>query len=319
MANVDKYQAENWPDFIEDYPVLTNREIAEKYQLTNDQLRYMANKFGVKKTEDAKAKAMNKRVFTQEEIAFIEANWEIMTNPQLAKALNIGLTSLRNWLYQEGLLKMELEYWTDEQTEFLKDLYRYYGDVEMAEMFEDRWFKQKGWTCKHIRKKRVYLNLHRTKEEIAAIKQRNVDEGRFLQCAIKRWATTGQAPEGEIRYWRQQSGRYIPRIKVDGGFIHYARYRYEQLHGPVPDGMCVAFLDDDPSNISDDNLGLLSREDISRRNAAKSIGALSDNYVAGVLTPNDPELRETIKRDHPELIALKRTQLLLNRQINESI
>lgn len=319
MPASEKYEAENWPDFIEDYPNLTNEEIAGKYKLKPGQISYLAKKFGVKKSPDARARALGKIEFSNEQIVFIENNWETMTNPQLAKAIGCTLTILRNWLYENGLLKMEMEYWTPEQEIYLQEMYHFYGDVELAEIFDEKWFKQKGWTKKHIEKKRRYLKLKRTQEEIKAIHQRNVDEGRFLQCAIKRWATTGQAPEGEIRYWRENGGRFTPRIKIDGRFIHYGRYRYEQLHGEIPEGMNVCFIDNDPGNLADSNLGLLSDADLSRRNSKRSSQGLSDNYVAGMLTHGDPELRKMIKENHPELIELKRTQLLLNRQINESI
>lgn len=266
-----------------------------------------------------KIRVNSKRLFTPEEEKFIRSNYDSMTNQELADAIGWKLTSFRTRVYELGYKRMELEYWTDEQVDFLRQNYRTIGDVEIAEIFQDRWTKQKNWSKKHIEKKRRYLKLKRTKQEVKAIHQRNVDQGRFLICPVKRWETTGQAAEGEIRFWREQSGRMVPRIKINGRFIHYARYRWEQMHGPVPDKMNVVFLDDNPQNIKDSNFGLLTNAELSQRNAKKSIGALSDNYIAGILSFNDKDLREIIKKSHPELIELKRTQLLLQRQINESI
>jgi len=258
-----------------------------------------------------------KKVWSKKEIEFLTKNWEAMTNRQLADGLGLTLTIVRMKLYEMGYKRMEMEYWTEPMVEFLIKNFRTIGDVEMTEIFQEKFPKQKPWTKKHIEKKRRYLKLDRTKKELEAIQQRNVDNGRFLICAIKRWETTGQAKEKEVRYWREQSGRFTPRIKIGGAFIHWGRWKWQQHRGQVPKGMNVVFKDNDPRNLTLRNLIILSDADLARRNVAKASHGLSDNYIAGMMSFNNPALKQQIK-ETPGLIELKRTQLLINRKIKEN-
>lgn len=61
---------------------------------------------------------------------------------------------------------------------------------------------------------------------------------------------------------------------------------------------------------------MVTDKDLARINAQKSSKILSDNYVAGLLTHNDPQLRKIIKQ-YPHILELKRKQLTLNRTIYE--
>lgn len=258
----------------------------------------------------------NKILWTDAQLQFMKDNFHSMTNQEIANALGLKITAVRMKLYSMGLYKMTLEYWTPEQIEFLKKNFRTIGDTELAGMFNKRWKKAKGWTKKHIEKKRRYLKLKRTKAECAAIHQRNVDNGMFVLCAVKRWKATGQAKEGEIRMWREgKNGRWVPRVKVNGRFINWNRWKWEQEYGSVPEGMYVRFKGD-PENLSIDNLELISAKE-HKHQVSQSSSTLSDGYIAGILSHKDPELR-TILRKQPGLIELKRNQLLLARAIKSN-
>src|SRR5690606_16774101 len=126
-------------------------------------------------------------------------------------------------LYELGYKRMEMEYWTPEQVQFLLDNYKEMGDVEMAEIFEETCPKTKPWTKNHIDKKRNYLKLYRTKEELNKIHKRNTDNGRFKMCVVKRWETTGVTPVGEIRIWQNSGGGEFAVVKRKNGFVHYNR------------------------------------------------------------------------------------------------
>jgi len=201
-----------------------------------------------------------KHIWTEAEEKFLKENYEKMTNAELAKALGLKLTLTRTKLYSMGLKRMEMEYWTNEQVEFLKKKYRYIGDVELTEIFESKWKKDKGWTKKHIEKKRRYLKLKRTKSEIQDIFRRNVEAGRFQICVQKMWKVKGISEPGTIRIWKSQYGSDFKVIKTKDGFVHYKRWLWEKLHGPVPEGYLVATKDMDPLNITPENLELITRE-----------------------------------------------------------
>lgn len=255
--------------------------------------------------------------WTQEMLQFIQDNFGSMDARPMAQALGVKTQTLRTKYYSMGLKRIEMEYWTDEQVTYLKDTYQLIGDKEMSRIYQERWPKTKQWTIKHIEKKRNYLGLHRSKQELQTIQQRNVDNGCFLLCPVKRWEKTGVAQEGEIRYCRTHSGRMVPRIKMNGKWVFWARYIWEKLHGPIPKQHNVIFKDRDPYNLNIENLMMVSDADLSARNCQQSSTGLSDNYVAGIMTRQNPELRAALKH-HPELIELKRTQLKLEREINHA-
>ena len=98
------------------------------------------------------------------------------------------------------------------------------------------------------------------------------------------------------------------------------RYLWEKQHGPVPKGYVIAFCDGDTMFCVLSNLMMISMKENRLRNA--SWANLDDKYVARTITtkkrkPNK-EMAEMILKEFPELITIKRAQLLLNRTIKKS-
>lgn len=257
-----------------------------------------------------------KKNLTEDQKKFVMENYATMTNKELADHLGWKVWNLRPKIYELGLYRMELEYWTEEQIAYLRANYREIGDKELATNMQVLWPKNKGWHKKHIEKKRRYLKIKRSKEELKSIFERNLDTGKWANTARKRWEKTGQAHEGEIRFWTNHLGRVSARIKINNRWIYYNRYRWEQLHGPLAPGMNVMHKDGNPRNISDSNLIALNNGEVAAKNSLISSHGLSDNYIAGMMTPKNQELREELKK-HPQLLDLKRQQLILNRKIQE--
>jgi HNH endonuclease len=211
----------------------------------------------------------NEFIWTESLKQFLKDNYKSMTNPQLAKATGAGLTNTRKMLYQMGLKRMELEYWTNEQIKFLKTTYKLIGDKELAEIFNSKWKKQKGWSHKHIEKKRRYLKLKRTDEQKRKIHQRNVANGRFAMCSVKRWLTMGCAPEGAIKIWNGYKNSKVKVIKVNGIYVHYAHWLYEKHFGKMPAGHVIGFKDRNNMNVVIENLECISRAEHARRNGIR--------------------------------------------------
>lgn len=253
-------------------------------------------------------------MWTAESEDFMRENFARLTNPQMAEALGEKLTSVRTKLYSLGLLKQEMEYWTAKQVKYLKRYYKKLGDTELAERFEVLWPKNKPWNKKHIEKKRRYLKLKRTPAEKKQVFDRNVKTKRWADCAAKRWETTGQTPDGEVRYWRRMDGTDFPVIKTTDGWQHWNRWAWVEFIGPIPEGKNIVFKDGDNRNLSHDNLMAISDAELAERNTFRASKGLSYNYVAAMLAYKNPSLRAEVKK-HPELIELKRIQLLLNRII----
>ncbi|OFY87867.1 MAG: hypothetical protein A3F72_03060 [Bacteroidetes bacterium RIFCSPLOWO2_12_FULL_35_15] len=258
----------------------------------------------------------NETVWTDDMLCFLKANYQSMTNSELANALNLRLTTTRTKLYELGLKRMDLEYWNDDQIYFLKKFYKVLGDTEIAELFNVFYNKNKGWRQKHVEKKRRYLQLKRTEIEKSEIKVRNVDMRRYADSHWKCWE--GRVLKvGDIRTWYDRDyNRPFKVIKTGSGFVHYGPWLFEQHFGPVPEGFVLRFLDEDTTNVTLENLSLITRAENAMLNAASSNMALSDRYVAGLLAFKKPELKKELLK-YPELIELKRNELMLNRQIKK--
>lgn len=292
-----------------------NAKLAALLERPVHQIAYRASRLGLKKTPEYQA-AKLRIDLTEEQIKFIKENFQTLNNPQIAKALGLNLQFLRKKIYELGLYRMRLEYWSEEQVEFLKLNYQTMGDLELSEICEQRWPKSKRWTIKHIEKKRLYLKLSRTTLELAKIKQRNIDQGRFIAKGVSKWLAKGYAEDGDIRMRLNHLNKKEPRIKVNGAYVNWARYTWEQTHGPIPEGMAVSFKDGDPENTHPENLELLTRTELANKGVKQSGIKLTDNYIAGMLSRGNPDIRQSFRKS-PGLIQLKRQQLILKRTIKQ--
>lgn len=216
-------------------------------------------------------KVMNgphKYVFSQFERNFLRAHFHLLCNRELAEMLGHKLTLVRTMCYEMGMKRIDLEYWTDEQVMFLKKNYQVMGDSELAEIFELKWKKEKGWSKKHIEKKRRYLNLKRTDKEKDDIRQRNIEMGRFAMCPVRAWETRGgAAPVGETRVWKMTTGANVVVIRLKEGWVHYAPWLYRQIYGPVPAGCVVRIKNGDYLNIRPGNLEMITMAENGARNS----------------------------------------------------
>lgn len=251
---------------------------------------------------------------TEEGEKFISDNWSIMSNSELASHLGISLDSMRVILHGKRMLRMELEYWTEEQVEYLKDNYDKIGDKELAEIFNERFPKKKTWTIKHIEKKRKYLQLKRTTIQLQEIKRRNVGKGRWKNMPT--WETRGAAIEGEIRTWYSSKNIPFKIIKQGGKFVHYIPYLWEKHNGKIPEGFIVTTIDGNNLNTVPKNLRLITRTQAAIEMVDKCSGRLTENYIVGILAKGNPKLRDQIRTDS-QLLNIKRQQILINREIKK--
>lgn len=105
------------------------------------------------------------------------------------------------------------------------------------------------------------------------------------------------------------------------------RYVWEKIHGPIPPHHVIGFLDGNTLNCAPANLYMISRADLARRNHNIEKATISirraweqgkqftDKYVAWTIAGRDAALRATLI-NMTELLALKREQLKLRRQIH---
>lgn len=204
---------------------------------------------------------MNKNTikpFTDEEVIFLTQNYKRFSIEALLHHINANRhcddkmerSTFRSRMYAMELKKTGMVRWKPEWVDYLIENYRTMGDVELTENL-NKLFELK-LTKKHIGKKRQLMLIKRTDAEIAAIRAENVKQGKH-STADKMWATIGVGKDGDTRIWRL-AGKYVPVIKIDGTWVHKARYVYEQENGPVPDGYKVYHKDGNRMNCEPENL-----------------------------------------------------------------
>ncbi len=130
----------------------------------------------------------------------------------------------------------------------------------------------------------------------------------------------------------KRSGIPYKWIRIaEAQWIHYHRFVWEQYSGePVPKTHIVGFVNGDTLNCRIENLYCMSKADNARRNHNPEKAALSiqkawdegrhyrsDAYIISCISQRDRELRQEIEKQ-PELIELKRTELLLRRAIKNA-
>jgi hypothetical protein len=264
--------------------------------------------------------AYGRILWTEEVEEFMRNNYQKYSNPEMAKILGEEVTSVRTKMYKMGLLKMQLEYWTKEQHQFLVDNYKTMGDTEITEAMQKLFPKQKGWTKKHIEKRRRQKGLKRTRQEIDTIFLRNKQSGRYKECNTKMWAKRGVSKEGELRLWRNSKNGDRSKmwfIKKNGRFLPWARTVWEEKNGPVPEGYVVAFADFSKRDELDPvNLVLKKREEVAMGIVGRHSEILSDDYVKGLMKAWGGMTDEQIEA-MPEMVELKRNILKLKREIKQ--
>ena len=192
---------------------------------------------------------------------------------------------------------------TDEHLEIIKKVYADTPNKVIATMIPH--------SATSISKKAHTMGLKKTKEHISkngraiAIAQwnnliennlklsSNFKKGHVPWCKGQKLSSehiaklTGVFKKGNVPHNMKEIGstRFIndyTEIKVRyHKWISLARYNWEQVHGPVPQGMCVFKFDGDKYNDDISNLCLVSRKDLAmlNRNHAKLTPELKEVQI----------------------------------------
>lgn len=269
------------------------------------------------------------RRYTKEDEAFIRANLNSMTNAEIGQALGRSSVSISTYLVSLRLRRESTrKYWTPEEVELFKNKYAEGLTIpELAAFFNVSINSAKSLTGnRRIRSGRTGFfpkgnrpwNF-RTKglvKSTPGMKSTQFKKGDNPKNTLHDGAIT-------IRHdhLKTRKGRPYKWIRIsEGKWVHYHRYVWEQVNGPIPKGMMITFKDGDSLNCELTNLEMIIMGENARRNynpekAQRCSKELTDNYVAGRIAKGDKKLREALKVAAPELIEAKRTQLKLNRKI----
>lgn len=196
-------------------------------------------------------------ILKQAEIKWIRKNLNRFTNIQLLKHVNaqrdeaeqLKITTFRGLLYKKGIKRNKVLRWTEEETKYLLENYKTMGNIELANNLKKR---NRTFKKKNIEKKMILLGIKRTQEELDFIRNAHKSRGVYHRANLKKWQES-VIKEGETKV-QVINGRPQVSIKIDGRLVAYARYRWQQINGKIPDGNKVYFKDFNPLNTEDKNL-----------------------------------------------------------------
>lgn len=251
---------------------------------------------------------MNKKFkLTPSEKQWLKSNYRNYTTRQLYEYImanrteQTGYTTFRTALYRLNLKKCAILRWTARETAYLLTNYATCGNIEIAQKLRT---KKRPFTKKNVEKKMKLMKLKRTPPMLECIRNKHKANGVYRDGNLKMWSSR-KAQDGDRRQWVING---IPRvvIKINGKFIHYARYRYIELHGSVPAGHKVYHKDGNTLNVSDDNLialpaGCMKRS-IYKAPKAKN---LKEIHHSRILQEEAPEPMTPTPMHQPKGIALR--------------
>jgi len=322
------------------------KEIADDMNRSYKGLQSKAQILGIAPSrEDVRkiysACAQSRRTWSEEDIKFLKDNYIKLTGRQLAAHFN---KSYKAVLSKAKVLKLRLpegvrnerareaaRRWTPEMEEKVRELFKTKTRTEIAAIM--------NLTEQQVHNRCHHLGLKLSEEERARRNRKFLSKGWGWNKGLKGLKNNsstkfkkGQPSHNHktkgtiIKLTDKRTGRAYLKIKIEepNKWIELHRYLWIRRHGEIPKGMMIVFKNGNSLDCRLGNLKMISMGDNVRRNANRELikqhsKNLSDNYVAGMLWRGitRKERRELIKQ-YPELVDLKRNQLLLRRQINEA-
>jgi hypothetical protein len=154
---------------------------------------------------------------------------------------------------------------------------------------------------------------------------KGIPQKEWLSEAGLEKSKTGRFKKGEqhVDYGkgRGKVSVYKNEVWINTGYKKrelFSRYQYRKFIGEIPEGHIVTFKDGNPLNCCPLNLRLISRAENMLRNTP--VFELRDSAVANYMAMSSRKMNKELRDEflkHPDLLELKRQQLLLNRAIYE--
>lgn len=169
------------------------------------------------------------------EIKWVKANLQL-TNAELAKRFGITSNRMRLLMRRANIGRYKVNYWSDEDIQYLKENFNSSTEKELAQYF--------GRTKKAVSKKKRQYDLKLSEE-------RKSDLGRKGQQCMSR--PSNWKEEGAV-WFLKNTGIWM--TKQNGKNIHWRRWAYEKLHGPIPSSVKIFWNDGDNSKLDPTKLQL---------------------------------------------------------------
>lgn len=239
----------------------------------------------------------------------IKSLWGRLPILQLAKRCGCSTTHLYDRAKAIGLPIAIVPTWTAEELAYLQQHYKDMTDKCIAQALQQLYPREKPRSKESVWAKRQRMGWIPTPTEQAAKLAPYRGKEVMDHIRYNRWKGR-TAEEGTIK-WRETPTRQVWEIKINGKWIPYLRYRYQELYGKLPKGWAVIAADGNPHNKEDSNLRAIPPEQRSQQ-AILATTTLSDKYIATLLNkkygiaPEEALLNKDIIAAHRAVLATKR-------------
>ncbi len=256
--------------------------------------------------------------WTTAQLTTLRDQWPTRRAATIAYEVGRTVSSVRSKASELGLRKSRAAFraillvnarnrrdaWREDELQYLRDQWPTLSATEIGRVL--------GRSANAVKNKGSReLGLCKTRDEIRAVNKRNRNHTQFQKGGLPHNTIHGDALVIVTRRNKNRPAYQWVRVGFKTWKMYHV-YLWEQVHGPVPDGHIVVFMNGDPADCRLENLELISKKvNMKRNNGAVR---LSDGFVASTMAGRDRVVKKTLLQ-HPELIELKRAQLQLDRAI----
>lgn len=242
------------------------------------------------------------KIITIEQKLFVLNNYKSLSINAICKQANLRHYQVYTLLSRSGIKLSVSEYYTAREEQIIRDNFATLTNEEIGQLINR--------TGESVHHKAQTLKLKRTRASVDKIRQRVCSQTFFPKGHLPH--NTKSDGEVSIRVYKGKRQKHV-RVSL-AYWMPLQNFNWEQVNGPIPDGMVLRCLSADAMNCNPDNWEPVNRVDHLEKNIGRA--TLEDNYITHVLSMKNKGARSAIA-EMPELIELKRNQLKLKRYINE--
>ena len=218
-------------------------------------------------------------MWTEELREYLKANFATVSTAKISEKFGVPESSVRTLAYRMGLKKSRK--WTKDMDARLVEMYADTDNRIIAETL--------GSTPQGVASRAAKLGVHKSKEFMLMCAHKScfkkghipankgLKQTEFMSAEAIERTKVGRFKKGDMPsnlknegYERVNSYGYV-EVKQETGFAFKHILLWEKEYGPVPEGHMVTFKDRDKSNITLENLELITKEENMRRNSIHNL------------------------------------------------
>ncbi|SHG28341.1 hypothetical protein [Flavobacterium johnsoniae] len=239
--------------------------------------------------------------WTESERQLLRDNWNIPMREILKLLPDRNRKTIYWQLSELGYKRQTYKRFTPEEDKVIFENYKTLGNYAIGKIIKR--------TAKSIAKRMIVLGYKREPDDFKELAKSNKG------CYQKGVSSERKLKDGLLQLiYDSKTERSFYNIKIEGKFIRYSRYLYENFYNEKLSSDDVVFhLDGDSMNLLKENLIKINRNDLLSKN-----NMADEAFVKRIFRIKNPEHIKFIIDSRPELIELKKNILKLNSKLNES-